>query len=410
MNKCIATSQARRASQGAISSASWTSLLLPVLLILLVAAGCSGSPPASNRAGGAGGGGGGNTTERDIAEYNALTVQLEKNRVRFGGEEVDEMVPAGNTIYWLEYGQWDPTIHSLDTESKRKVDYEIPLAFDSLNVRVSTAAVAYAEAKGQDVIYHVFDSAEPAREITTVTMEAPTDEQRWWAYALEGTDLYIVETKSLASPDTKLYRVPVGGALKLVTTFESAGCEVGEFWDFGVESGTLVFIESGRIWSLDLASNRATWLENKTEIQGSIEFTRGGALFTQYDGSSDVPTYFDYGTRKPSNVAEQIAAVDYVLNPTFASLHHYYQDITRWGDYFIYGADGGIFAFDVVQNRVAPVLLTPRVGETSDVRVDYRYPVVLDNGLLFVTALQSESGSVGADGRVYQVNLKNALP
>jgi hypothetical protein len=386
----------------------WTGAFALALVLVVAVAGCPFPPGPGDGDGDADA----DPTQRDIAQYNELTVELDEARTEFGGDVIDEMFPAGNIIYWLEYREWDPTIHSLDTDSGRSVDYEIALSFDSLNVRVSEEAVAYAEEAGEDVIYHVYDATQPATEITTVTFEGPQDEQRWWAYAVGGTDLYVIVTETDASPDTKLYRVGAGAGAEpeLLTTLESAGCEVGEFWDFGVEGGRLIFIESGRIWSFDLPTNRATWLGNETEVQGTVEFGHDGVLFTSYNGSSDVPFFFDYETAQLTNVAEQIAAVSYRLNETFASSHLYSEDITRWRDYFIYGGASGIFAYNVTRNDITPILLEPRMGETSDVRVDYRYPVTLENGMLYLTALESESGSVGADGPIVQVDLSNILP
>ena len=48
-----------------------------------------------------------------------------------------------------------------------------------------------------------------------------------------------------------------------------------------------------------------------------------------------------------------------------------------------------------------PILLEPHEAE---VRIEYRYPTIVDSGALFVVGLTSTSGSVGADGPVYQVS------
>lgn len=346
--------------------------------------------------------------ELDIAHYNELTIELDDGRSEFGGDVIGEMYPAGNTIYWLEYRGWDPTLHGFDTESGRRTNYEVPLSYDTLNVRVSEDAVAYAEVDGQDVIYHVFDATQEGAEITTTVFEAPRDEQRWWAYAVSGTDLYVLVTETDELPDTKLYRVSQGGEPLLVTTLEEAGCSVGEFWDFGVAGGTMIFIESGRIWSLDLPSNEATWLGNETEISfgSTVEFTHDGVLFTSATG----PFYFNYDSAELLAIQDSITNVDYQISETFSSSHLYNEDMTRWRDYFVYVASSGLFAFHPERDEVVPILLEPRMGETSEVRVEYRYPVILDNGTLFVTALESESGSVGAEGPIYQVDLANILP
>lgn len=339
--------------------------------------------------------------------YDGLVASQEARRTRFGGEEIGEMYPAGDTIYWLEYRDWDPTLHGLDTATGASaddgVDYATPLRFDTLNVRVDPDAVAYAEPVGGSVTYHVYAAGKPNQEITTVTVPAPTDEQRWWAYALDGTDLYLVVT---GAPDTELYRVPSGGSPELVTTLESAGCDVAEFWDFGVDGDTMVFIESGRIWTLDLAANRAEWLGNDKQVQGTVDFADDGILFTAYDGSLDVPWFFDTSTGELTNVAEQIAAQTFTVPESTDSAFWYYQDIARWRDWFVYGGNTGIFAFQPSTGAIVPVLLEPR---TADLRVVYRYPVVTENGHLYVTGLESTSGSVGADGPIWEVDLASLL-
>lgn len=349
----------------------------------------------------------GDPTSRDIAHYNEVTLELERSRTRFGGEAIGEMYPAGSMIYWLEYrGTWDPTIHSLDTETGRRVDYDLALEFDSLNVRVSPTAIACAELDGLEIVYHVYDAAHPSMERTRLVMNAPSGEQRWWAYALDGQDLYIVVTESEDSPDTKLYRARAGSSEPtLVTTFESAGATVGEFWDFGIEDEQLIFVESGRIWSFDLTSNRATWLRKDTEVRGNIDFGPSGVLFMTARG----PRFFDYQTSGTIDVSARIASAEYRLNDTYSNIHLFSESTARWQNYFIYGGQSGIFAYDMNTNEVTPILLEPRFGDTSDVRVVYKDPVVLENGTLFILGLESASGSVGADGPVYRVDLTSIL-
>lgn len=342
----------------------------------------------------------------DPSDYDALVNHLDQGRTEFGGEEIGEMYPAGNTIWWLEYRDWDPTLHSLDTETDKDVDYAVPLRFDTLNVRVDEGTVGYAEPTGGNIVYHLYDAGRPNDEITTVTVTGPSDGQRWYAYAVDGTDLYVVVTPSPGDPGTKLFRASKGGQLELVTTLESAGCDVGEFWDFGVDGDTMVFIESGRIWTLDLAANEARWLGNEMQVQGTVEFTDDGVLFTAWDGSLDVPWFFDYQSGELTNVAEQIAAVDFRVPGTSDTAHWYDGDITRWGNWYVYGGGVGIFAFDPDADRIEPIVLEPN---RADLRIVYRYPVVTDNGRMFVTGLESTSGSVGADGPIWEVDLTTIL-
>jgi len=347
----------------------------------------------------------GDQQSADIEEYNELTRRLDSGLDEFGGELIDGVQARGNVVYWLEYRDWDPTIHRLDLESGQRVNYSFPLSFDSLNYQVSEAAVAYAEVDGEEVVYHVFDSLETERELSTVAFESPTDDQGWWAYGLSGSDLFVVVTETESSPDTKLYRIPAGGDASVVTTLESAGCDVGEFWEFGVDGETVIFVESGRIWRLDLETNQATWLGNETEVSGSVVFDSDGVLFTTRVG----PFFFDYENAVVDDLAEAIETTGFRLNDTFDSIHYFERDATWWGDYLIYVGNGGLFALNTARRNIVPILLEPRLGETSEVRVDYRFPVVTANGTLFVTGLESTSGSVGADGPVYRLDLADLL-
>lgn len=340
---------------------------------------------------------------RDIEHYNQTQLELDEARDEFLGEDAGELFPAGNRLYWLEFRNWAPTFHSWDAESDQRVNHGFSVGEGTrYNFRASSEAVAVAEEDFDGIIYHVYDATQEQTEITTVEFPSPSDEQRWWAYDVSGSDLYVITT----GEETSLFRTSPGGEPVLVTTLESAGCNVEEFWDFGVSGGTLVFIESGRLWSLDLPSNRATWLENETEISGWVNFTHEGALFEAYDGLY----FFDYDTAELLDIAAEIAAAEYQLNETYQSTHLYFEGFSWYRDSLVYIGSGGVFAYNMASRAVTPILLEPRMGDTSDVRIVYRYPVVLDNGLLFVTGLTSESGSVGAEGPVFRVDISNILP
>jgi hypothetical protein len=69
----------------------------------------------------------------------------------------------------------------------------------------------------------------------------------------------------------------------------------------------------------------------------------------------------------------------------------------------IYIGNMGVFAYDIKADKITPLLLSP---VRADLRIDYRYPVALDNGELFVTGLTSTSGATGADGPTYKLDLR----
>ncbi|MEI8255376.1 MAG: hypothetical protein WCJ30_06845, partial [Deltaproteobacteria bacterium] len=186
-----------------------------------------------------------------------------------------------------------------------------------------------------------------------------------------------------------------------LTTLESAGATVGEFMDFGVSGNTVVFIESGRIWRMDLVTNRAEWLHNMTQVSGSVSFSADGVMFDSATG----PMYFEYATRSLTDLGAAIDSSPYRFNCTFGSVHHFSQDFTRWGDWMIYIGGDGVFAYNMATHAIRPVLLDTREAPF----ITYRYPAVLPDGTLFVTGLTSNSGSTGADGPVYRADLSQIL-
>jgi hypothetical protein len=193
--------------------------------------------------------------------------------------------------------------------------------------------------------------------------------------------------------------------MTLVTTLESAGCDVGEFWAFGVSGNTMVFIESGRLWTLDIAANQATWLQNDYQVSGNapVDFRSDGVMFT----TDDALMYFDYAKNELIDVRARIDENPYKLNETFASASNWYTDYARYKNYVVYIGQSGVFAYDMVGDTITPVLLSPH---SSEIRIDYRYPVVLDSGKLFVVGLTSTSGATGAEGPNYMVDFASLLP
>ncbi len=148
----------------------------------------------------------------------------------------------------------------------------------------------------------------------------------------------------------------------------------------------------------------AEWLGNELLVSSTVRIDPDGVLFTTWDGSIDRPWFFDTNTGTLLDAADTIGAVEPPI-PGRETAHRFWEDITRWGDLFVYGGSSGTFAFDASRSVAAPVLLEP----ISGTRVDYRYPVVLDNGQMFVTALESESGALGAEGPVYRLDLDHVL-
>lgn len=341
-----------------------------------------------------------NQTEQDITEYITECQDLDENRSELLGEEATEVSSTGDIFFWLQFNGYDPTLHSMDGISSTRIDYGFSIGSgDDYNYRASTAAVATAEPSGDQIVYRLYDASQSNQLLGEVGFESPQDEQKWWAYDVDGDSLYVVTT----GEETGLFEYVPGGTATFVTSLESAGCQVAEFWDFAVDGNTMVFVESGRIWRLDLGANEARWLGNQTEISGPVFFDDDWVMFVSAEG----PFFFDSLTEELTDLGAAIEQNPYRINETFASAHLYLQDLARFEDYMIYIGNYGVFAYDLAADVVVPILLSPH---SSEIRIDYRYPVVSESGQLAVTGLTSTSGAVGADGPIYSVDLSQVLP
>ncbi len=347
-----------------------------------------------------GGGGAGlrPVSDRDREHYNALRRSLDEHRSEALGERADELSAAGNVLFWLDFSNFTPTLHSLTVEGTVAYDFGIGTG-DRYNFRGSATAVATAKPLGDTVVYELYDRAAPRAPLGEAVFPRPSDEQRHFAYALDGAHLHVVTTGA----ETTLHRYdPQTDETTALVGLEAAGCEVGIFWDFGIEDDVMVFVESGRLWRLDLATQTCAFLGNTTEITGRVDFRADGALYEAYEG----PFFYDALAGRTVDLAGAIAASGYALNASFERAHLWSYDVARWGRWVVYIGGVGVFGYHLDEDRVMPVLLVP-IDE--EVRVSYRHPVVLDDGTLFVTGLTSSSGTTGADGPVYRVSLRDVL-
>src|SRR5262249_2750855 len=144
----------------------------------------------------------------------------------------------------------------------------------------------------------------------------------WNAYAVDGNVVYIVDTSGEGS--VLLKWVP-GQSPTQVTTLESTGADIGEFWEFGVSGTTMVFVESGRVWKLDLSTNQSKWLGNHTEATGTVDFRPDGALFS----TADALEFYNYAQDALIDISAKIDANPYQVNATFATASRYDQDFAR---------------------------------------------------------------------------------
>lgn len=342
--------------------------------------------------------------QRDQQAYDSMEAQLTRGRQSFLSKAYSYPRAAGNAFFFYSFPGWDAVLHRFEPVTGQRTDYAFSIGSgaDGANYRASERWVVTAQRDGLTVTYIAYDTTQPKREGGRLVVDAPKSEERWWAYAISGDAVFLV-TREPDSSTLWLNRWVVGGTLERLFSIQQAThSTLGEFLDFDVDGDTLVFIEGGRLWRGSIANRTAQWLHNEKEISGSVDFSDDAVLWEGADGLHAFWTT----TGQSVDVSKLINESSYRFNDTFPTIHRYDGDFTRWQDWVVYEAASGIFAFHLKSMEIRPVVLAPRV---SDVRITYRYPVALKSGALFVTGLESSSGSVGADGPIYRVDLAAAL-
>ena len=345
-----------------------------------------------------------NEYEQHREAYQTLASQLLSKRSLYLSKQYSYPRAVGNAFFCFTFPGWDPVLHRVDGQSGARVDYQFSIGSgaDGANFRASQTLVVTGRRMGDVVRYIAWDATKPATEVARLDVPSPRDEQRWWAYAVFENSVYLV-TQEPGSAAHWLNRWQPGQAMEKLFTLESAtGTQLGEFLDFDVEGDALMFIEGGRLWNLSLASRRASWMHNSTEISGSVDFRSDFILWEAADGLHSLNLI----TGLRENLSQVITSSTWRLNSDFVNLQRYDGDFTRWNEWIIYKASSGVFAFSLITHETRPVLL-PLLD--ADIRVVYRYPVALSGGQLIVMGLESSSGSVGAEGPLYRVDLNDVL-
>jgi hypothetical protein len=360
--------------------------------------------PGTGDSGGLGGGAvttGSGASAADLAQWNQESAQLDKARTMFLGTDVQELAAVGNQVFWYDTTSFDFTLARYDDTSKKQLAYTFSIGDgDSDNYRASANLVVTADPSADPVVYHAYDAGAADSEVGNTTMPAPPGAM-WDAYAVSGSTVYLVDTSTPGA--TALLKWIPGSDPTMVTTLESAGATVGEFYDFDVSGNTMIFIESGRLWKMDLAANKATSLMNATQVSGSVDFRSDGVMFAT---DTDV-MFFDYAKDAMVDITTLINANKFQVNATYSTAAQIDQtDFARWNQQVLYVSDLGLFAYDMAHDTITPVLLSPI---SDSLNVQYRYPVVLDDGTAFITGLTSTDGATGADGPTYLLDLNPIL-
>jgi len=392
---------------------------LAPLLVLAFVSGCDfldvggdgdgGTTPNSDGGGGGGGGGGGITSSCD---YDSLQATLAARASMFLGTNVQDLMPVSTQLYWYDTTNYTPVLNGDSDGSGSTLVYTFNVgdSLDDANYVASSGLIVTAQPSDSGVTYYAYDPTQANHLIGSTSTSEP-DDASYWAYAVDGDNVYLVETDDNGHNALIKWVPSSGSATTTITTLESAGATVGEFDAFGVSGNTMVFIASGALWSLDIAKNKAVWLGNMTEVsaEGVVDFESDGVMFAVDTDSDDDQglMFFQYSTNKLINVSNEINASS---GPCATSMgaSNFGTDFARWGSVVIYiGQDDSVYAYDMTTSAITPVLLST---DTTTTTLEYRYPVVLSDGKLFITALSADDGSTGADGPTLEVDLTGLMP
>jgi hypothetical protein len=339
------------------------------------------------------------TPADDVAEYDALAADLEAGRTVLTEGAAQDYAVAGSRLFWLDAGSGIPALKSHDDETGEDLTYDARVHWPgtpgtpSDNMNFSAGRGVFGSMNTMDSLT-AYDPADGAL-LDELVVPAPPYGQKWWAYAADGDDVYVMLIEGGAYHLRRW--TPGSDRTDDVLTLDDlvAPNTIGEFTTFTVAGDTLMFYESGRLWIASTTGGKAQWTKND-EYVGGVVFTDEDVVYTQGE------RVFRYvrSTDEREELTDAIAA-GYTLNATYPEPHLPAADtqLDRVGDTLYYQGTYGIFAYDLDAGTAEPVLLDARDNSTV-----YRYPTaVAATGALFVKGLESTSGAVGADGPTYRV-------
>lgn len=362
---------------------------VPAALILSLAACIGGSNPPAD------------PTAADIAQYESLRQQLDTKRTEFLPHAVALGGGIGRRLFWADYsGSSSPPLWSYDETSRQRVEYQFSIGdavAGNVNYRTSAALVVTTD---ESNVYSAYAVGQPAQLVGQFSMTPPVDGQKWWAYAADGSSVYVATTGTA----TELWQWQSGADPAQLFALEDAGITVGELWDFDVAGTGAVVIGSGAVWHLDLATRTGERVPAQNELDpgNPISFDDRGILYTEQGGQQGDLVYYSLETHTLTDVSAAIAASPYRINTTFAQAHYYDSGGVLFGRKIVYVGALGLFEYNLDTGAVTPILLSPHV---EGLRIDYRSPSVLDSADIYVVGLTSNDGAIGVDGPVYEVHV-----
>ena len=337
----------------------------------------------------------------DVAQYQAMVQQLDGKRTQFLPTGTRAPAAVGHELFWADYsGNASPPLSSYNEQSGATVTYGFSIGdatSDDVNYRASDDLVVTTD---ESNVYLAYSASQPQQVLGQFSLTPPEDEQKWWAYAVDGTTVYVLTTGS----STELMRWQPGDAAPTTLfALEDAGISVGELWDFDVIGNSAVIIEGGAVWHLDLTARTSVRIpaQNQLDPSNPISFDDHGVLYTTQGGLAGDLLYYSLASGTLTDVSAAIAASSFQINSTFAQVHYYDSGGVLDGEDILYIGENGMFTFDLTSSVVTPLLLSP---DQLGLRIDYRSPSQLTSGDIYVVGLTSTDGATGVDGPLYKIS------
>lgn len=347
-------------------------------------------------------------TQNNVRQYEELRLSLEQKREQvLPASPVDATTAAGPWLVWLDVNQgFSAILHARRYPGEQEVVSAVPIGDEQTppNFAISESLAMTARTSGTDAIYTVL-RLDTGTVLDELKLTMP-DAAKYDAYAVFGEEAYVV----VEAQDLAVYAwTPGSTTATAIGTIGATGATLGAWAGFLVTEDTegvrrLIAIGSGGTYSIDLATMQATRIPLPVmPIEGGINEHGIAAR----DGEEI--WWFGWNATEVRAIHDELAASTYLLNSTYSHAHlpgsgTASQDITIDGTTIFYRSNSGVYAYDTGAMTVTPILLDDLDYAGTGVLVTYTGLGFGDGGL-FVTGLESMSGSIGSDGPTYRVAL-----
>ncbi len=377
------------------------------------------------------------TQEEMISSYDNLQSSLNSNLTEYLGDQFQNLRAFGDQLFFTSFPSFDPRLHR-KSPSGTQYNYDIQLGFgDPNNFVADTDYIVTAEVDpctdiddpcpdgSSYVSYRVFDINQQNTTLFRLRMPKPTG-ARYSTYWAHKNTLYV-----LREDNGKVVRWNIGEGSTAATSateqnttdlfsFDEVGITLGIVGGFVVDRDPrdtskkiLYLLEGFRLWRIDDIEGIPAKEQARNETQVStFNWSDHGVFYIDDIGTSDNkpnPTLFLLDNNHIEMKEGIIAASpgQSLNNRLYGESHHYSGSTwTIHGDKFYYKSIiGGIFAFDFVAGSASPLLLRPREA-VDGITIHYDHLVVTEDGRLFVTQLESASGTVGAEGPIMSLAIE----